>query len=136
MCCDPYERGILGSGWWGRTIAVTLRDSTALRIGAGFDLNPDAAGRRVRLAAGFDDLLRDSAIEAVMLCTPHSLHAEQILRAAEAGKHVFCEKPLCLTRADAAATIAACHRAGIQLGVGHERRFEPPTSNDDSQCTH
>ncbi len=121
---------ILGLGWWGRTIVDTLRDSKALRIVAGFD--PDPAAASVAAAAGFplaadvDDILRDPAIEAVILCTPHSLHADQIVRAAEAGKHVFCEKPLCLTRAEAAAAIAACQRAGVQLGVGHERRFEPP----------
>jgi predicted dehydrogenase len=45
--------------------------------------------------------------------------------AAKAGKHVFCEKPLCLTFQDAQAAIAACNQAGVQLGIGHERRFEP-----------
>ena len=122
--------GLLGLGWWGRTIADTLRDSPALRIAAAFD--PDPAASAVARQAGiapagsYDDILRDPAIDAVILCTPHTLHAGQIMRAAEAGKHVFCEKPLCLTRAEAAAAIAACQRAGVQLGVGHERRFAPP----------
>jgi predicted dehydrogenase len=63
----------------------------------------------------------------VILCTPHTLHCDQIIRAAAAGKHVFCEKPLSLARADAVRAVAACSTAGVMLGVGHERRFEPPT---------
>ena len=130
MSATALNAAILGLGWWGRTIVETLQDSPALRIVVAFDPDPAAAGvakdAGIAMAASFDDILRDPAIEAVILCTPHTMHADQIVRAAEAGKHVFCEKPLCLTRAEAAAAIAACQRAGIQLGVGHERRFEPP----------
>ncbi len=120
---------IIGLGWWGRTIVGTLRDSPALRITAGCDPAPEAAAfaaaAGLRLAE-FDAILADPQIAAVVLCTPHTMHAGQIVRAARAGKHVFCEKPLCLTRADAAAAIATCREAGVVLGVGHERRFEPP----------
>ena len=121
---------ILGLGWWGRTVVGTLRDSGALRITTGFDPAPAAAALAaeagLRLAPSFDAILADPGIGAVVLCTPHTLHAAQIVAAARAGKHVFCEKPLCLTRAEAAAAIAACREAGVVLGVGHERRFEPP----------
>ena len=121
---------ILGLGWWGRTVVGTLRGSGALRITTGFDPAPAAAalaaGLGLRLAPSFDAVLADPDIGAVVLCTPHTLHAAQVVAAARAGKHVFCEKPLCLTRAEAAAAIAACREAGVVLGVGHERRFEPP----------
>lgn len=130
MSAHPVNAAILGLGWWGRTIVDTMRDSAALRIVAAFDPDPAAAEIAARagltMAASFDEILRDPAITAVILCTPHTMHAAQIGRAAEAGKHVFCEKPLCLTRAEAATAIAACQRAGVQLGIGHERRFEPP----------
>ena len=56
---------------------------------------------------------------------PHTLHAAQVLACAEAKKHVFCEKPLALTRADAERVVAACKAAGVVLGIGHERRYEP-----------
>ena len=122
--------GIAGLGWWGRTIVGTMQGSGALRIVAAVDPAPAAtvfaAEARLHLARDYEALLADPAISAVILCTPHTLHARQIVQAAEAGKHVFCEKPLCLTRADAATAIAACAAAGVVLGIGHERRFEPP----------
>jgi predicted dehydrogenase len=123
--------GIVGLGWWGRIIAATLADSRNIRLVAAADVNPDAetfAGAHgLTFTADFDRLIADPHINAVILCTPHTLHCDQIVRAAAAGKHVFCEKPLALTRADAVRAIEACNAAGIVLGVGHERRFEPPT---------
>jgi predicted dehydrogenase len=65
-------------------------------------------------------------VQAVVLCTPHTLHTEQIIAAANAGKHVFCEKPLSLTRADAVRAMSAVNANKVVIGVGHERRFEPP----------
>ena len=104
--------------------------SDALRITHACDPDPAAAGfaasHGLQLAADLHAMAADPAIDAVILCTPHTQHAAQILAVAAAGKHVFCEKPLCLTRADAATAIAACEQAGLVLGVGHERRFEPP----------
>ncbi len=121
---------ILGLGWWGRTITATLEGSDPLRITAAFDPDRAAAGfaaqRGLRMLPDFDAVLADPDVGAVILCTPHTLHAGQVRRAAAAGKHVFCEKPLCLTRADAVEAVAACRDAGVVLGVGHERRFEPP----------
>ena len=59
------------------------------------------------------------------MCTPHKQHARQIVAAAAFGKHVFCEKPLCTTLAEFETAAAAVRAAGVQLGIGHERRFEP-----------
>jgi predicted dehydrogenase len=72
-----------------------------------------------------EDALANTDVDAVILCTPQQHHAEQIIAAAQSGRHVFCEKPLCTTAADAEAAIAAVRKAGVQLGIGHERRFEP-----------
>ena len=63
-----------------------------------------------------------------VLATPHSLHGEQIQAAVAAGKHVFCEKPLALTKAGAEKAVALCRDAGLVLGMGHERRWEPPVA--------
>jgi predicted dehydrogenase len=117
---------IIGLGWWGRTIARTLHGSDAIQLVAAVDPAPHAAESGLPLLPSLDAALANPSVQAVILCTPHTQHAAQILAAAAAGKHVFCEKPLCLTLADARAAVDACNQAGVVLGVGHERRFEPP----------
>ncbi len=121
---------IVGLGWWGRIIATTLADSRHIRLVAAADVNPEARPiadvHGLTFTTDIGQLLTNPEIEAVILCTPHTLHCEQIIGAAGAGKHVFCEKPLALTRADAVRAIDACNAAGVVLAVGHERRFEPP----------
>ncbi len=122
---------MVGLGWWGRHIVGCLRNNRArLRVTRGIDIAPDAHrdfadANEFDLSADLSDALDDPGIDAVLLATPHSLHEAQIVAAAEAGKHVFCEKPLALTKASAERAVAACAAAGVQLGVGHERRFEP-----------
>jgi predicted dehydrogenase len=121
---------IVGLGWWGKTIARTLAGSAKLRLVRAVDVDP-RAGEFAReqglgFSTEFSHALGDPAVEAVILCTPHSRHREQILAAAGARKHVFCEKPLTLTRRDAVECVRACAAAGVVLGIGHERRFEPP----------
>ena len=120
---------LVGLGWWGRNILNTLEGNAKLRVAAIVDPDPKAGeiARRagVAFASALDAVLSDPKIDAVILCTPHTLHTAQVVRAAEAGKHVFCEKPLALTRRDAEASIAACRKHGRVLGLGHERRFEP-----------
>jgi predicted dehydrogenase len=121
---------VVGLGWWGRIIVGLLKDNPKLRVVRAVD--PDPAGQRfaadhgIAYAKDYVAALAAPDVQAVILCTPHSLHCGQILAAAQAKKHVFCEKPLSLTRADAAHAIAACRANGVALAVGHERRFEPP----------
>jgi predicted dehydrogenase len=64
-------------------------------------------------------------IDVVYIVTPNSLHLDNALAAAKAGKHVFCEKPLCTTAREMDAVAEAVAAARVQLGIGHERRFEP-----------
>ncbi len=119
---------VYGLGWWGKLIVELLRDNDRLRVTRAVTGSASAYARANGIAptADYDEVLRDPALDAVILCTPHSTHLEQVSRAAAAGKHVFCEKPLGLTRRDAVAAIAACNKHLVVLGVGHERRFEPP----------
>ena len=70
-----------------------------------------------------EEVVNDGAIQAVYVATPSHLHKEQVLAAAEAGKHVLCEKPLALTTEDIGEMIAACTRANVLLGVGFMMRF-------------
>lgn len=122
---------IVGLGWWGRFIVGNLHGkSDWVRFVRAVDIDTDTARdfseqNRILFSSNFDDCLHDGQVDAVILTTPHSLHADQIIKAAAAGKHVFCEKPLALTRESAARAVAACQKAGVVLGVGHERRFDP-----------
>ena len=71
------------------------------------------------------ELLADPEIEAVYIATPVDLHAEQTIAAAEAGKHVLCEKPMALNVAECDRMIAACRAHGVQLGIAYYRHFYP-----------
>lgn len=121
---------VIGLGWWGRIIVDQLATSQKLRIVRVADVSAQseafAAQRKIAFSSTYEQALRDPAVQGVVLCTPHSQHTDQIVAAAEAGKHVFCEKPLSMTRADVLRAVAAVDRAGVALAVGHEKRFEPP----------
>lgn len=120
---------IVGLGWWGRTIVEMLAGSQKLRIAAAATRSPAgvafAGAHGLAVAAEYEAVIQDPGIAAVILCTPPSAHVEQVLRAAAAKKHVFCEKPLAFTRRGAEQAVAACNNNRVTLGVGHERRFEP-----------
>ena len=73
----------------------------------------------------YEAVLADPQVDAVVLATPHSLHSEQVIAAAQAKKHVFCEKPFALTKADAEAAVSATRHAQVTLGLGYNRRFHP-----------
>lgn len=119
---------LAGLGWWGQHIVRRMAGSEVMRIAAAIETNPEraafAAEHGIPFLGSLADALADPAIDAVILATPHALHTDQIAAAAKAGKHVFCEKPLALTRAEAEASVAACRAAGVMLGIGHERRYE------------
>ena len=120
---------IIGLGWWGQTLARVMSGSAQITPVLGID--PEAPAREAAAALGlrtatrFEDALAAPDVDAVILCTPHKQHAAQIIAAARAGKHVFCEKPLCTDPGEAEGAFAAVRAAGVTLGIGHERRFEP-----------
>ncbi|MDE2149045.1 MAG: Gfo/Idh/MocA family oxidoreductase [Gammaproteobacteria bacterium] len=121
---------IVGLGWWGRHIVRSMKGSERLRFVRLAASNPDrhrdfVEETGIKLLSGFDAVLDDPDVNAVILCTPHSQHERQVLKALAVGKQVFCEKPLALTRESAERMVSAAAKAGRILGIGHERRFEP-----------
>jgi predicted dehydrogenase len=78
-----------------------------------------------RAVADLDEMLADPEVDGVLVATPHSTHADIAVRTAEAGKHVFVEKPLTLTVADAKRVGESASRAGVVVQVGHNRRRQP-----------
>ncbi|WP_291687594.1 Gfo/Idh/MocA family oxidoreductase [Bradyrhizobium sp.] len=123
------KAAVIGLGWWGQTILKALLNNAIIAPVLGVDPKEQpraaAAALGIATAARFEDALANKNVDAIILCTPQQQHAEQIITAAKSGRHVFCEKPLCTTAMDAEAAIAAANTAGVQLGIGHERRFEP-----------
>jgi predicted dehydrogenase len=120
----------VGLGWWGSQVTKVLKGSEKIRIVCGVDPAPAVAQKYheahdLPVVPDYQTVLDDPAIEAVILTIPHRLHEEALLKAVAAGKQVFCEKPLALTVSSARRMIDACDRAGLVLGMGHERRFEP-----------
>jgi predicted dehydrogenase len=129
MAATPLHVAVIGLGWWGRIIVPLARTSGHLKVVRVADPDPKAAefarSQGVPLSS-FDEILEDKNVQGVVLCTPHTQHTDQIVRAADAKKHVFCEKPLSLSRKDVLRAVEACNRNGVKLAVGHEKRFEPP----------
>ncbi len=73
----------------------------------------------------FDRLAENEDIDIVYVVLPNAMHAEYTIRAAQAGKHVICEKPMAVTSQECEAMIAACDEAGVKLGIGYRLHFEP-----------
>jgi predicted dehydrogenase len=128
----PVGIALIGMGWWGQKILNVLQAAPAdIRVVRAIEPNIETvkavcAQKGVPLSADYADALSDPTVDAVVLATPHALHEAQIEAAVVAGKHVFCEKPLALTKAGAEKAVALCRDAGLVLGMGHERRWEPP----------
>jgi predicted dehydrogenase len=122
---------IVGLGWWGRTLVKAANDFGApLRFVRGVSLEPDtvtdfAVERKIVVGTSLEEVLADKSIEAVVLATPHTKHRAQVEAIAAAGKHIYCEKPFALSKADAQAALDACQRAGIVIAVGHHFRLMP-----------
>lgn len=125
------DAAIVGLGRWGKTLVTAVQGrSDKLRFTRAVSRHPEqlrdfAARHGLDLVNELAAVLADRSINAVVLATPHSLHRDQIIAVAKAGKAVFCEKPLALTKADAADAIAACRAAGVVLGIGTDKRFFP-----------
>jgi predicted dehydrogenase len=134
LAAAPVKVALVGLGWWGRKMA-TLLQKTAGEIEVACMADPDPAAATFAAEFGsqcYPDAraaLAHPGVEAVVLATPHSLHGEQIRLAVAAQKHIFCEKPLALTRNDAEAATQACAANKLVLGMGHERRWEPPVAD-------
>src|SRR5262245_6629368 len=126
------KAAIVGMGWWGRTLVEAVQsDSDQIRFVAGATrtVSPEVKAfsetQGLTLVDSYEKLLADKTVDAVVLATPHSLHSAQTIAAAKVGKHVFCEKPFALHKADAEAAVAATQAAGVTLGLGYNRRFHP-----------
>jgi len=121
---------VVGLGWWGQRLVQSVQGSGLIRFTRGVTLEPElarefAATHGLALGTSFEEAIADPSVQAVALATPHTLHRAQVEAAAAARKHVYCEKPFALSRADAQAMVEACARAGVAIAVGHHFRLMP-----------
>jgi len=121
---------IVGVGRWGQHLVQCAQGSDRIRFVAAVARDaqkalPFIGQHSLKRFSSYEDALADAQVEAVVLATPHTVHAEQILQAARAKKHVFTEKPFTLTRRSAEEAVRACAGAGVTLAVGYNWRFQP-----------
>lgn len=128
----PISIGIIGSQFQAEchaaSIATIRSEMEVCAVASPTAGNAQAFAKRhgiPRVYTDYRELLKDTGIEAVTITTPNALHCEMTVAAAEAGKHVICEKPLCVTLEEADAMIEACRRHGVLLMYAEELLFTP-----------
>ena len=119
----------IGMGWWSDVLADAIKRSRKLRIAACFSRSVSKRENFSKkygcvAAASYEAILSDQSIDAIINTTPNNAHLETTRAAARAGKHVFLDKPIANTVADARAITAACRDAKVVLGLGYQRRRE------------
>jgi predicted dehydrogenase len=130
----PVSVAVVGLGYWGPNLVrnlVELSNSSVACVCDTREERLDAIGRRypgITGAQSFDAVLEDNAVEAVALATPVSTHHGLASAALEAGKHVFVEKPLAASQAEAVELIELADRKGLVLMPGHTFLYSPPVN--------
>jgi predicted dehydrogenase len=120
---DHYLRGCKNSPTSPITALVSGHRDKALRIARDYNI-PESS---VYSYEQYDRIRDNKSINAVIICLPNSMHAEYTIRAAKAGKHVLCEKPMSTSVKDAEAMIAACAAAQVKLMIAYRLHYEPTT---------
>ena len=126
---EPLRVASIGMGWWSDVLADAMARSGKLKIVACYTRSEDkrakfAAKYGCRAAPAYEEILDDPTVEAIVNTTPNAVHLETTREAAGAGKHVFLDKPIANTIADARALTKACRDAGVVLALGYQRRRE------------
>jgi predicted dehydrogenase len=139
MASGPVKVAMIGLGWWGKKMTAVLQNAKRdIEVVCAAEPNPAGAefarDYGFKVYADHNGALAHPGVEAVILATPHSLHAQQIEDSVAAGKHIFCEKPLAMTRKGAQKAVNACAAKNLVLGMGHERRWEPPVADMIAQA--
>jgi predicted dehydrogenase len=124
--------GLIGAGGIaGAHVAGYRRNPDTVDFAAIADPVRESAEKRrgeddsIRIYADYHEMIAAGGLDAVDICLPHHLHADAVIAAADAGLHVLCEKPLCLTLDEAGAIAAAVERTGVTVMCAHNQLFQP-----------
>ena len=125
----PLRVAALGMGWWSDVLSDAIKRSNELEIVACFTRSENkrrafAEKYGCRPAASYEEILQDPSIAAIINTTPNNVHLETTRQAAEAGKHVFLDKPIANTVREGMAIAEVCKKAGVVLALGYQRRRE------------
>jgi len=129
MSSDKLRVASLGMGWWSDVLADAIQRSDKIEIVSCYTRSQDkrdafAKKYGCKPAASYEDILKDASIDAIINTTPNNVHLETTRQAAEAGKHVFLDKPIANTVSDGMAIAEVCEKAGVVLALGYQRRRE------------
>jgi len=129
MTVEPLRVASLGMGWWSDVLADAINRSGKLTITACYSRSEEkraafAAKYGCRAVPSYEAILADKDIEAVINTTPNGVHLETTRAAADAGKHVFLDKPIANTVSDGRRITEICRKAGVVLALGYQRRRE------------
>ena len=119
--------GVLGCGYFGAEFARAVKEMKGIQLAAVY--SPGKSSERLSSELGcprsssVNEIMENADIDAVIIATPNYLHHQHVLAAAEAGKHIFCEKPFALDAGEAVEMVEACRKAKVTLMVGHIMHF-------------
>ena len=133
---DKLGIALVGLGTYsGKQLAPALEETKHCYLAGIVTGSPDKAetwkkkykiaDKNVYTYSNFDEVANNPDIDIIYVVLPNSMHREYVVRAARAGKHVICEKPMALTTADCDEMINACKNAGTKLSIGYRLHFEP-----------
>jgi predicted dehydrogenase len=129
MAIEPLRVACIGMGWWSDVLADAIKRTDKIEIVSCYTRSPDkrtafAKKYACTPAESYEAVLADPAIEAIINTTPNDAHLPTTKQAAEAGKHVFLDKPIANNVTQGRAITEICRKAGVVLGMGYQRRRE------------
>jgi predicted dehydrogenase len=129
MAAEPVRVACVGMGWWSDVLADAMKRSAKIEIVSCFTRSQDKRAAFARKyackpAESYEAILADPRIEAIVNTTPNDVHLPTTQAAAEAGKHVFLDKPIANNVTEARAITECCAKAGVILAMGYQRRRE------------
>ena len=129
---EKIRVGLIGTGWIGQHHGLNVIANEQAELAAVF--NPtrekaeaflERAGSSAKVHNTYQELLQQEEIDAVIIASPNAAHAEQAIASAEAGKHIFLEKPMAISLEDCRKIAQAVEKAGVKFDMGYHRRFSP-----------